>query len=245
MTDILELRKDQEIMDKRNFLDYYNAMEKLHPDLRDVLYYNGLVYKRQHNSELHTKNMFEEFLWVINKQFGEYIDKDWDTWNTGNGMDEELEEHYGEDFVNTEKCICTHKITNLYFIQHLPTNMTFQVGCDCVLKIDGELAEKMKIAIKRKANWKKGKICLYCSEPLTDLRKKYQRKECCDISCHHKYHYVMPFGKFKGIRLVELMCTTKGFQYINEWVKPLLAIDKNSFYKFPLFTEIVNETDLE
>lgn len=236
MTDILELRKNQEIMDEQNSKDYYDAMNRLHPDLRPLFWYDGKVYRRQMKSELKTKNMGTEFFWVIKTQFGEFLDEDWDIWNTGSDIDEDGE---------FEKCICTHLIKKLFYITHLPTKMTFLVGCDCVLKEGGKLADKMKIAIKRKANWKKGNICMYCSDPLTDMRKTYQRDGYCDIKCDHKFRYLMPFGKFKGARLVELMCTTAGFQYINEWVKPLLDLDKNSFYKFPLFTEIVNETDLE
>jgi hypothetical protein len=55
----------------------------------------------------------------------------------------------------------------------------------------------------------------------------------------------MPFGKFKKQRLVEFMVTDRGKQYINEFVKPTIELDKNAFYRYPLFLEIVNETDLE
>ena len=244
-TMFLEERKEAEKREEQDCKDYYNAISILHPDLRPLFWYDGKVYRRKMKSELKTKNMGTEFFWVIKTQFGEFLDEDWDIWNTGNGMDEEGDQFYGEDFSTENKCICTHKIFNLFYITHLPTKMTFQVGCDCVLKEGGKLADKMKIEIKRKANWKKGNICTYCSDPLTDMRKTYQRDGYCDIKCDHKFRYLMPFGKFKKQRLVEFMVTDRGKQYINEFVKPTIEFDKNAFYRYPLFLEIVNETDLE
>ena len=61
-------------------------------------------------------------------------------------------------------CLCTHAIHNICLIQYLPTGDIYEVGIDCVEKIDKELYKDM-------LRLKKGPKALSKEEILEELRK--------------------------------------------------------------------------
>lgn len=211
-------------------------MDKLDTKLHKIFYYDTdyKIYRR-HEPELQNKTMHQEFLWVINTQFGSFIPSDWDVWDTS--------DNYSDDTFCF--CICSHPVNNLYYITHKPSQMTFQVGSECVLKVDDEeLKTKMKNIIKRRKAIEKGNTCIYCNEPLTDIRKLYQKDRLCNRLCFVKNNYVIPFGKYKGEILIEFMCTKKGMEYI-DWIRQVRDKDPNSFSRYHVFLEILDETVFE
>jgi|SRR5579872_5055081 len=112
---------------------------------------------------LNTKDMATEFVWVLENLFGSLNSGDWEN---------------GPKCVKAEsphECICTHSISELYFIRHIPTQQVLIVGSECVRKISTRLYASVT-----------GHACLECGEIIKDKRKIYQRDECCDKQCWEK-----------------------------------------------------------
>lgn len=212
-------------------------MEKLNEKIKSLFYYDKdkLVYVR-HNCHMTQSTMYKEFMYILETQFGKFNEKDWDPqdYYTQDDLEDDTEGHI---------CICTHPICGLYYITHKPTQMSFQVGSQCVKKCGEVLAEKMKLSIVKTRNFLRGNICIYCEDPLTDLRLKHQKKFFCNSRCYHKMKYTIPFGTHKSKVLVEFMCTLRGENWI-KWINEIRANDKKAFYKHPLLLEIIDENSL-
>jgi hypothetical protein len=208
-------------------------MEKLNATLQKLFYYNPdhMIYIRD-NPKLQTPIMQTEFMWVIETQFGSFISTDWIAVEVDD-ISDQIDSH----------CICTHSISNLFYITHIPSDMTFQVGSECVRKLNTELDEGLGTILKKRRNKKKGNTCHYCDEPLIDLRRVYQRDGYCNRQCYAKMSYVVPFGKHSGKILVELICTKIGRSYTN-WVKQMIKQDSSAFSRYPLFLEIIEENEI-
>ena len=212
-------------------------MENLHKDIRHLFYYDKGVYKRNKKS-MKTGNMFLEFKYIMDVSFGMFLEEDWDI----NGNYDNIENDVSDSY--KDRCICTHVITEAWLITHKPTGLTFQVGKDCVKKTSELLYGKL-LSIKRKQHYKKlGRICSYCNETLTDIRKKHQKNFLCNSICSYKYKYVIPFGSFKGINMIEFLNTKRG-QGWHEWIMKQRKSNKESFKRHPVFIEIVDETFYE
>lgn len=66
----------------------------------------------------------------------------------------------------------------------------------------------------------------------------------CNYRCKSKMRYAIPFGKYKNKILVEVICTREGQEYIN-WINTVRKENSDSFSKYPLFLEILDETIVE
>jgi len=90
---------------------------------------------------------------------------------------------------NEKDWFVINPIENLYYIKHVPTDLTFLVGSKCILKISTKLYLDM---IKTK--------CI-CGNLILDRREKYGRLGYCKKTC-------MPmkinFGKHKGKLITEV-----------------------------------------
>lgn len=210
-------------------------MTNLNPELQNLFTIRGKIFKRAFETKKRTNTMEKEFIYILEKQCGSpFAPNDWDPHDYT---------EYDYD-TNKQSCICTHEIKHLYMITHKPTNISFQVGSDCIFKLgDIGLTQKMHKVIKSRKMREIGCICIYCAEPLLDRRKKVQREGFCDKSCMAKMNYVIPFGKHKGKLLVELLCM-KNDTYL-DWVKNERKEDPTAFSKFVLFLEIIDETVVE
>ncbi len=216
-------------------------MDLIAENIKDCIYYNPdkKVYERYSN--IRTKdNKHAEFIHIIKSQFGRFDPDDWDTVCVDhNDYDAEYDDSQGN------MCICSHNIHDLCFIKHKETNQIFQVGSKCVSKISPKLGKKLHEISIRNRNIELNNICTYCREPLFDMRKKYQKDFFCNRICFEKMKYVIPFGKYIGKVLVEVMCTYDGVNYINNFIKKEIEKDPTSFIRFPFFLEIIEENDLE
>ena len=177
-------------------------MNKLDPLIKDLFYYDTdkLVYVRSRKSRTQ-RTMYQEFLYIFETQYGSFVPEDWEPWDT---------QHDDQEDTEGRVCVCTHDIHHLWYITHIPSEMTWQVGSECVLKTN--LSDMMrKIMIKRRNN-RIGRICSGCGETLMDLRKKYQKLSFCNSRCMKKSvnksksvpilggSMPIPFGKYKNSR---------------------------------------------
>lgn len=221
-------------------------MEQLNQKIHHLFYYDETkkVYVR-HNRDMTKSNMYAEFLYIFETQYGKFIEEDWEPEFLHEG-EYDIYHPYSEEAGDSENriCVCTHHIHNLYYITHKHSQMTFQVGSKCVMKCGENIAEKMKTVIVKLKNFEKGNICIYCDEPLTDNRRTYQKHGFCDYSCYQKMKYIIPFGKHKGKLLVEFICTKDGINYIDNYINLERMKDVHAFRRYPMFLEIIDETIL-
>ena len=210
-------------------------MDSLDVCLQDIFAFNKdfKIFKRV-DGRLKKQNMHKEFQWVLRTQCnGNYIPSDW--------IPDYTEGDYGN---GNDLCICGHPITQLYTITHRLTGIQFQVGSNCVYKIgDKTITKKMNRVKRVKKAIDNGDLCVYCSDPLLDKRKKFNREGFCDKSCSSKMKYVIPFGQSKGELLVEVMC--KKNNTLLKYVKNERKKDPTAFSKYVLFLEIIDETVVE
>lgn len=140
------------------------------------------------------------------------------------------------------QCLCSKcGIKSYFIIENEYTNKKCWVGSTCIVKFFPHLENVKNELLRRIKNKELGNICLYCNQVLVSMRKKINREFYCNIYCKAKMEYIVPFGKFKNKCLVEVMCTPEGQSYI-EWAKQMLQKDPESFYRYPLFQEIISET---
>ena len=86
-------------------------------------------------------------------------------------------------------CICSNPIENLYYIKHVPTDLTFLVGSKCISKISTKLYLDMK------------KSKCICGNLILDRRNKYGRLGYCSKTC---VPLKLNFGKHKGKLITEV-----------------------------------------
>lgn len=144
-----------------------------------------------------------------------------------------------------EFCLCSRSGISFHCqIQNRYTKKHCWVGSMCVRKFLPHLCKDLNKKVSQYKNLQKGHICRYCETSLWDLRLCYQKDGYCDSKCYNKSKYIMPFGKYKGQILNELIYTNEGFDYIT-WVKEVIQHDKNAFCCHPLFLVIINDVKLE
>lgn len=226
--------------------NFEQKIKELHEDLRPLFSYDPVYMCYIRNCpQLVTNNMYKEFLYVFEKQYGKFEEDDYKIVAcTIKDEVDGLDCLYEDNPFEGELCCCTHPIKNLYYIENIKHKQAWLVGSECVKKVSSTLYEqtrKYKIKTQRK---REGKICGFCEEPLVDLRKKYQKIGYCDYRCYKKSQYKINFGKHKGKILNEFVYTKNGFNYV-QWVKKVLKDDKYAFRQYPLFLEIIENIDLE
>jgi len=214
-------------------------MEKLNDQLKHKIYYNPekKVYERYNNIR-DKENKYEEFKNIFTIQYGKFEEKEFIVTAGGEPNDDD-----DDDDDESNMCVCSHPIKIPWYVTHIDTDMTWQIGSKCINKFSYDLDKEMKLMAVKIKNREKGAICNYCFEPLIDLRKKYQKDGFCNERCFMKMRYVIIFGKYRGQILIELMYTKKGRKYI-EWVKKTIEEDSNAFYRYPLMLEIIEENEI-
>jgi hypothetical protein len=118
-------------------------------------------------------------LWTIINGFGTFDKDDWETFVKHN--DSQLR------IVGEDKCICTHNIETLNYIQHIPTNIILMVGCECIDKLDKRIRYKHKNCKLCKADFpktanraRKPYASGYCSDEckaIGDKNKKLEKEQ--------------------------------------------------------------------
>jgi hypothetical protein len=214
---------------------------ELNDQLKHIIYYNPdkKVYERYNNIR-DKENKHEEFINVFKLQYGKFDEKDFKVLGCG----DDDNDNDDEDHEESNMCVCSHPIKNPWYVTHIETNMTWQIGSRCINKFGCNLDKEMKLIAVKNRNKKKDAICHYCYEPLIDMRKNYQKDGFCNKNCAMKMSYVVAFGKHRGKKLVELMYTKEGRGYI-EWIKKELEEDSNAFSRYPLMLEIIEENNIE
>jgi len=121
------------------------------------------------------KDKRHELIWIVEK-------KTKHKWNKAEwALAGILKKH-----IPDSKCICSHSIHDIYFIEHLPTSKIFGVGSECVTKINSKLQPTKK-------------SCKVCLEPIIDGRTAIAKKECCSYKCLLEFTKIkFHFGKHKG-----------------------------------------------
>lgn len=115
-------------------------------------------YKEKINGEIvicrsreNVKNMFVEFQEYLNYFTGSKFNPD--DYITRPDLDEWYTTGCDDDYMLTQHhCICGHWIYNLCYIQHVPTEKIFRVGCDCYKKVDPDKYKAMKKLYTKKAS---------------------------------------------------------------------------------------------
>jgi hypothetical protein len=149
-------------------------MDKLKEELKQFVGYDDTLgyYYREDETPLHETNMEKEFKYVLETQFGKFIKSDWKLAKIAPNLG------FGS-------CICSHEIYDCHYIEHTPTGMVFQVGCECVHKINPGLYKEMK-AVKceichlvkcRKQRSEHIRICDGCRETVCAKCLKNPREE--------------------------------------------------------------------
>ena len=140
---------------------------KIEESLKDILEYDPLLDAICRKKVADKKQMKQEFRNILITNEGltseNFNDKDWKAHDYVKPTD------YGDN--ETYYCICSHKITVLYFIQNVKSGNVYQVGCDCVKKnISKELYEGLlKIRKEKEKNIKE-------IEKLKNDKKMYTEK---------------------------------------------------------------------
>ena len=122
----------------------------------------------ENNEQIFNKNKLTEFTNIIETKLNRPFKADeWTSYIPDNICDSEDDEMY--------RCICSKKIKHLYYIKHIETDISFQVGSECVKKLDNELGLGLT---KNK--------CKICDNFIMDNRKKCSKKDCCSDFCMNK-----------------------------------------------------------
>jgi hypothetical protein len=127
-------------------------------DVLDIV--NG-IYVRKEDTKLITENKFTEFLYILQLITKEKFNPiDW---------------KYCPEYNQTEsRCICTQEIKHQFVIKHMKTGYRFQVGSECVKKVNERLATCLNAL-------KEGKgFCSRCDEVLCDMRLKSYKEGLCE-----------------------------------------------------------------
>ena len=144
--------------------------------------------------------------------------------------------------INTDisSCLCTHNITYHYIIENDIEERAW-VGSICIINFMGkynqELTETVKILQLKALHRKDGKICKFCTEPLGSMKSGFPRKGYCSKICSIKYNYKLPFGKYKGVLLRNIMKDKKGKDYINYCKDKYMNDD--SYEQYNTFIKII------
>jgi len=137
-------------------------------------------------------------------------------------------------------CLCTHSIKYHYIVENDIEERCW-VGSTCIFNFIAIYNPEMKKTLKElqlKAKHRdEGKICYWCEEPLGNLKEQYTRKGYCNIICHKKDNYKMPFGKCKGELLKEIIQRKKGYEYI-EWCMEKY-MNNRWFENYPFFIKLI------
>ena len=187
---------------------------------------------------LNNKDLYENFKISIYNQFdlGEIYEDEEVLENVTHPLQYKCYPEFG-------KCLCSQ--CNLRYhcvVENRLTGKSAWVGSKCITKFLTHLKEDMTKKIKILENYKQGNICNYCEETLTDLRLKHQKNGFCDSICYRKYHYKIPFGKFKNINMIEFLASERGSSY-RKWIEKTILDDSNAFSQYPLFLLILKEND--
>ena len=184
-----ETHKEKILLKKRQKYKSIVKKEKIFDNdklIQEAVYFDTFEgrYKRIDNvpkNPIKSSKRYE-FLWVLETLTKTKFDaSEWE--NSEQSFD------YGND-TNGTMCICTKAITNDYTIIHKPTQMCFEVGCDCVRKIDDDLYLKLTKT-----------ECLYCDNPVLDRRTKKGKLGLCNNCVPIA---VFRFGKYKGTPVTEV-----------------------------------------
>jgi uncharacterized protein (DUF3820 family) len=162
-----------------------DTLNHLPENVRRVLLCPQGMVERVPNTPLLTKTMRTEFIHIIQLVTKEIFNPE--QWN-GQSLQEDLNEEG-----ITECCICTKEIHNLYEICHIPTQIRFKVGCDCVEKISKKLRDKI---VKDK--------CIMCKGVVQDRRRRYQKDGYCGEECYADHNPTIDFGKHENERIEDL-----------------------------------------
>lgn len=142
-------------------------------------------------------------------------------------------------------CLCTQIGLNIHcVIENQITHKKCWVGSVCIYRFMPNLKKKLLKFLAKRRNDNKNNICLYCNEPMYDLRLKYQKDNLCDENCHEKYYHTIPFGKYKGCNMIDFIETEKGVNWFN-WIKNTIYKDHNAFHQYNTLREIVDETYID
>jgi hypothetical protein len=156
-------------------------------------------------------------------------------------------DHPNQSSETIGQCLCSQCNLVLHFIvRNRVTKKTCWVGSSCISKFLPQLVPEMKLYVAKRRALDLGikNTCLYCDEPLIDLRRMFQREGYCDRHCQCKMEYTVMFGKYKGRNLIDLMITKDGSRYIKDFVKVQVARDPKAFLRYPAFLEIIFENDI-
>ena len=137
-----------------------------------ICFQDGIIVR--HSTKRHKDNKFAEFLYILQEVTGEQFDGD--NYYGTNPEDLDNDEDY-ENYQNEEGlCICSQIIHKLYKITYKPSNITFQVGCECVKKTDLNLFNEIT---KPK--------CSMCPSLLLDRRTQPNKSGYCSEKCKLKH----------------------------------------------------------
>jgi len=236
-----EEEEEKEENEERGFRVVKQPTKKKKPkifffEILKISFDDGLLTK----SILNCKRLFTKYRNSIYNQFTEiYMTRDYDK---AYDFTEHPSQVLGD---KREQCLCSQLGLLTYFIVHNRyTNKKCWVGSECINKFFPHLVPRKKELLRQEKNRELGNICIYCDEPLKSMKSKINKEMYCNYRCKTKMQYTIPFGKFKKMRLVEVICTREGQSYI-EWINEVKQENPKAFSKYPLFLEIINETVLE
>tara|TARA_R100000951_G_scaffold8227_1_gene7470 strand:- start:508 stop:1074 length:567 start_codon:yes stop_codon:yes gene_type:complete len=152
-------------------------------NIEDVLVEdNGILirnYNKTHLINPIEKNKEREFIYIIEKKTNEiFNEKNWNAISIISPNDSDK-----------SYCICSQKIETLYYIQHIPTELIFAVGSNCVNKISNKLYLDI---VKTK--------CI-CGENILDRRTSSGRLGYCSKKC---MPMIIKFGKYKNKLITDI-----------------------------------------
>lgn len=106
--------------------------------------------------------------WSIINAFGNYNQEDWKHIHDNNNNVYRIY----DEMPGLYKCICSHNISQLEFLQHIPTGIILMMGSECINKIDKRFNKQTK-------------VCSICKKGFgnTDKRKQPFRSGFCSFTC--------------------------------------------------------------
>jgi hypothetical protein len=118
------------------------------------------------DTKLYTKNMKDEFMFILEKVTGKIFNPDeYDGINNIEQAEEGVKAY----------CICTKQIYNIHKITHIETQTTFQVGSECINKVDCRVGGLYDKITKDR--------CKICSSLLLNKISQPMRSGYCSNIC--------------------------------------------------------------
>lgn len=77
---------------------------------------------------------------------------------------------------DNQKCICSHSINHLHYIQHIKTGIIIQVGSSCIHKVDQKLYKALING-----------VCKVCKEAIESMRKNVNKNGFCSDVCSEEF----------------------------------------------------------